>query len=128
MSNYDPKFEKLKEILEGKRILENKKIMIFSTFRLTLQYLYKKLKRAGFKVGMIHGGVKDSDRITLRNRFESNSEDENSLDVMLFSEIGCEGLDFQFCDTMVNYDLPWNPMSIEQRIGRIDRRGQKSKL
>jgi len=45
---------------------------------------------------------------------------------MLFSEIGCEGLDYQFCDCIVNYDLPWNPMRIEQRIGRIDRRGQKS--
>ena len=40
--------------------------------------------------------------------------------------MGCEGLDYQFCDTMINYDLPWNPMRIEQRIGRIDRRGQKS--
>ena len=45
---------------------------------------------------------------------------------MLFSEIGCEGLDYQFCDCIVNYDLPWNPMRVEQRIGRIDRKGQKS--
>jgi hypothetical protein len=45
---------------------------------------------------------------------------------LLSSEIGCEGLDYQFCDCMVNYDLPWNPMRIEQRIGRIDRYGQKS--
>ncbi|MEA2104572.1 MAG: helicase-related protein, partial [Candidatus Cloacimonadota bacterium] len=45
---------------------------------------------------------------------------------MLFSEIGCEGLDYQFCDTIINYDLPWNPMRIEQRIGRIDRWGQQS--
>jgi hypothetical protein len=45
---------------------------------------------------------------------------------MLFSEVGCEGLDYQFCDCIVNYDLPWNPMKVEQRIGRIDRRGQKS--
>ena len=46
--------------------------------------------------------------------------------MMLFSEVGCEGLDYQFCDCIVNYDLPWNPMRIEQRIGRIDRRGQQS--
>jgi 2-hydroxy-3-keto-5-methylthiopentenyl-1-phosphate phosphatase len=52
--------------------------------------------------------------------------DEHAIDVLLFSEVGCEGLDYQFCDTMINYDLPWNPMRIEQRIGRIDRRGQKS--
>jgi hypothetical protein len=48
------------------------------------------------------------------------------LDLLLFSEIGCEGLDYQFCDCIVNYDLPWNPMRVEQRIGRIDRNGQKS--
>jgi ATP-dependent helicase HepA len=46
--------------------------------------------------------------------------------VLLSSEIGSEGLDFQFCDAIVNYDIPWNPMRIEQRIGRIDRYGQKS--
>ncbi|WP_297778779.1 helicase-related protein, partial [uncultured Roseovarius sp.] len=50
----------------------------------------------------------------------------DALDVLLSSEVGCEGLDFQFCDFLVNYDLPWNPMRIEQRIGRIDRYGQKS--
>ena len=47
---------------------------------------------------------------------------------MLFSEVGCEGLDYQFCDCIVNYDLPWNPMRIEQRIGRIDRRGQTERV
>ena len=46
--------------------------------------------------------------------------------MLLFSDVGCEGLDYQFCDTMINYDLPWNPMKIEQRIGRIDRFGQQS--
>lgn len=44
----------------------------------------------------------------------------------MFTEVGSEGLDYQFCDMMINYDLPWNPMKIEQRIGRIDRRGQLS--
>ena len=47
---------------------------------------------------------------------------------MLSSEVGCEGLDFQFCDALVNYDLPWNPMRVEQRIGRIDRYGQASEV
>ena len=46
--------------------------------------------------------------------------------MLLSSEVGCEGLDYQFCDTLVNYDLPWNPQRIEQRIGRIDRYGQES--
>ena len=53
-------------------------------------------------------------------------DDPEALDILLSSEVGCEGLDFQFCDFLVNYDLPWNPMRIEQRIGRIDRYGQMS--
>ena len=68
----------------------------------------------------------DEDRVSLRVRFEKPKEDEDCLDLLLFSEIGCEGLDYQFCDCIVNYDLPWNPMRVEQRIGRIDRNGQKS--
>ena len=49
-----------------------------------------------------------------------------AIDVLLSSEVGCEGLDYEFCSRMVNYDIPWNPMKIEQRIGRIDRFGQKA--
>ena len=68
----------------------------------------------------------DEERAELRRRFALPKEDADALDVLLSSEVGCEGLDFQFCDFLVNYDLPWNPMRIEQRIGRIDRYGQKS--
>ena len=75
---------------------------------------------------MVNGDTPDEDRVELRNRFRMPKGDANALDVLLFSEVGCEGLDYEFCDCMVNYDLPWNPMRIEQRIGRIDRRGQKS--
>ena len=60
------------------------------------------------------------------SRFALPKEDADAIDVLLSSEVGCEGLDFQFCDFLVNYDLPWNPMRIEQRIGRIDRYGQQS--
>ena len=75
---------------------------------------------------MVHGGTPDDERVELRDRFEKAKGESDCLDVMLFSEVGCEGLDYQFCDCIVNYDLPWNPMRIEQRIGRIDRMGQKS--
>ncbi|WP_461248900.1 helicase-related protein, partial [Treponema sp. R6D11] len=61
-----------------------------------------------------------------RERFALPKNDPRAFDILLFTEVGSEGLDYQFCDTIVNYDLPWNPMRIEQRIGRIDRRGQKS--
>ena len=122
----DPKYDALLQILQEKGALENNKIMIFSTFRHTLAYLEKKLKLSGIRVGLVHGDVKDEERMFLRERFELPKENPDAIDVMLFSEVGCEGLDYQFCDMMINYDLPWNPMRIEQRIGRIDRRGQKS--
>ena len=64
-------------------------------------------------------------RQEFRARFELPKEDADAIDILLFTEVGSEGLDYQFCDMMINYDLPWNPMRIEPRIGRIDRRGQQ---
>ncbi len=122
----DLKLEALRKIIRDRQDLNNKKIMVFSSFRHTLAYLYKHLKADGNRVGLIHGGVPDEERLELRNRFEQPNEEINTIDLMLFSEVGCEGLDYQFCDCIVNYDLPWNPMKIEQRIGRIDRKGQES--
>lgn len=122
----DPKFDSVIKIIEEKQKQENNKIIIFSTFRHTLNYLNRKLKSRGFRVAQIDGSVKDEKRQKLRERFELDKENANALDILLFTEVGSEGLDYQFCDTMINYDLPWNPMRIEQRIGRIDRRGQKS--
>ena len=122
----DMKLEALRKIVSDRQTLPNNKIMVFSSFRHTLAYLYKHLKADGVRVGMIHGGVPDEERLELRNRFEKTGKEIDTLDLMLFSEVGCEGLDYQFCDCIVNYDLPWNPMKIEQRIGRIDRRGQES--
>ena len=122
----DTKLEALRTIIRDKQSLPNNKVMLFSSFRHTLSYLYKNLGEEKFRVGMIHGGTSDEDRVMLRSRFERPKEDPDCLDLLLFSEVGCEGLDYQFCDCMVNYDLPWNPMRIEQRIGRIDRNGQKS--
>ena len=122
----DPKFQALWKVLEQKKVLTNNKVMLFSTFRHTLAYLDDALRELGCRVGLIHGGVDDEERIALRARFEKDPQDTTALDILLFSEVGCEGLDYQFCDCIVNYDLPWNPMRIDQRIGRIDRYGQTS--
>lgn len=126
LSPKDNKFESLLKTITEKQQLANNKIIIFSTFRHTLAYLLKRLQEEGFRADVIHGDIPDEDRRTLRNRFQLDKSDKNALDILLFSEVGCEGLDYQFCDYMVNYDLPWNPMKVEQRIGRIDRNGQKS--
>ncbi|MDK2828008.1 MAG: ATP-dependent helicase HepA, partial [Clostridium butyricum] len=122
----DPKFEKMYEVILQKQKEENNKIIIFSSFRHSLRYIKHNLKERNIRVAQVDGSVPDEERYELRKRFMLDKNDKNSIDVLLFTEVGCEGLDYQFCDTMINYDLPWNPMRIEQRIGRIDRRGQKS--
>lgn len=122
----DPKFEKLLDIVLEKQNEDNNRIILFSSFRHTLNYVKRKLEQQGLRVGLVHGGVPDEERFKIRERFRMNRDKEEAIDILLFSEVGCEGLDYQFCDTMVNYDLPWNPMRIEQRIGRIDRRGQEN--
>ncbi len=122
----DPKLQALRKILHAMQERDNNKVMLFSTFRHTLNYLFRELRKDGFRVGLVHGGTPDEERIELRARFEKPRHAPDGLDLLLFSEVGCEGLDYQFCSCMVNYDLPWNPMRVEQRIGRIDRKGQKS--
>lgn len=126
LPSVDPKLGALISIVNEKQLDPiNHRVMIFSSFRHTLKYLDCALREAGLRVGMVHGGVPDHERTVFRARFERAKSHHDALDVLLFSEVGCEGLDYQFCDFMVNYDLPWNPMRIEQRIGRIDRLGQK---
>ena len=124
----DPKFDGVLEIVKEKQKSDNNKIIVFSTFRYTLYYVKKKLKAAGIRVEQIDGSVSNDARLELRYRFELPKDNPEAIDMLLFTEVGSEGLDYQFCDTMINYDLPWNPMRIEQRIGRIDRRGQMSEV
>lgn len=102
------------------------KLLVFSFFKHTLRYLQDIISAAGVRVEVITGDTSTEDRDDLRRRFRLPKEDPNAIDVLLCSEVGCEGLDYEFCSRMVNYDIPWNPMKIEQRIGRIDRFGQKS--
>ena len=99
------------------------KIIVFSFFKATLEHLLRKLQAAGYdkRLVMIHGDVKEKDREKRSKIFRDNPE----VRIMLSSEVGSEGLDFEFCNVLFNYDLPWNPMKVEQRIGRLDRYGQK---
>jgi len=126
LDQYDPKLEALLTIVDDKQKLPNNKLLLFSSFRHTLFYLLEHLKQGNIRVAFIHGDTPDEERRILRDRFSRPRDDSEALDMLLSSEVGCEGLDYQFCDCLVNYDLPWNPMRIEQRIGRIDRYGQKS--
>jgi superfamily II DNA or RNA helicase len=117
---------KFTELLNTLRLLDEidpkRKVLIFAYFKQTLYYLSRCLSQAGYSNAVISGDVPDDER---QERI-ANFRDEPDLRVLLSSEVGSEGLDFQFCNTMVNYDLPWNPMVVEQRIGRLDRIGQKA--
>jgi superfamily II DNA or RNA helicase len=128
MSDDDPKFDKLSEIVTA--TLEERagpgKVLVFSFFLNTIDYLRQRLEGAGIRTGVVTGRVEDEEREELRDRFRLDRKDPNAIDVLVSSEVGCEGLDYEFCDRLGNYDIPWNPMRIEQRIGRIDRFGQRS--
>ncbi|MBO4674302.1 MAG: DEAD/DEAH box helicase [Bacteroidaceae bacterium] len=116
----DSKVERLVEIINEVFNHGTHKIVIFANFRKTLKYLNLRLAKKGFKCLMIHGLI--NDRAEILDNFKNDPQNH----ILLSSEVGSEGLDMQFCNSMVNYDLPWNPMVVEQRIGRIDRFGQKS--
>ena len=117
----DSKFEQLIKILNTVFANGNKKIIVFAIFKKTLKYLNIRLSKAGFKCALIYGDSNiDKNEVLRQFQFDDN------INVLLSSEVGSEGLDMQFCNTLVNYDLPWNPMVVEQRIGRIDRFGQES--
>lgn len=126
LAKSDPKVEALQQVIRDKQKLPNNKLLLFSTFRHTLSYLVERLGEEGVRIGLIHGDIAEDERRLLRNRFGLGRDNPEALDLLLSSEVGCEGLDYQFCDGLVNYDLPWNPMRVEQRIGRIDRYGQRS--
>jgi superfamily II DNA or RNA helicase len=98
------------------------KIIVFAFFKKTIAYLKRRLECDGFKVTAVTGDISDKEE---RDKLLQTFADDDRR-VLLCSEIGAEGVDLQFARVVVNYDLPWNPMRVEQRIGRIDRIGQKS--
>ncbi len=114
----DSKYRELIKLLREK--FDGEKVIIFAYFKGTLRYLFRRLRADGIGCAIIHGDIPTDERLVEIDRFR----DDGSVRVLLSSEVGSEGLDLQFCRVMMNYDLPWNPMRVEQRIGRIDRVGQ----
>jgi len=106
-------FQKIKEI-GG-----NEKILIFTESKDTMEYLVKKIKSWGYSVNFIHGGMKMEDRINAEKIFQHKTQ------VMVATEAAGEGINLQFCHLAINYDIPWNPNRLEQRMGRIHRYGQQ---
>lgn len=123
LSRNDSKFAEFFKALE-RFIAEDReaKAIVFTTFRGTARYLVERLSAENVEAGLLMGGA-DFDKEAVVSVFR---EDRNCR-VLVCTDVAAEGVDLQFCRLVVNYDLPWNPMRIEQRIGRIDRIGQRSK-
>ena len=130
LSNVDSKFESLVRVLvEIEQAEPGRKVLVFSYFKKTLAYLARRLKEVGHRCLLLSGDVPSNpadpekdERGKVLRRFRNDHE----VRILLSSEVGSEGLDFEFCHVLINYDLPWNPMVVEQRIGRLDRITQKS--
>jgi SNF2 family DNA or RNA helicase len=120
----DSKLARLLEVLTG-YFADNpgEKVILFTSFRATAHYLSERLSTAGMKSMLLWGNMRESKQ-DLINEFRERPE----LRVLVSTEVAAEGVDLQFCRLLINYDLPWNPMRVEQRIGRIDRLGQKAKV
>ncbi|MEM4523448.1 MAG: helicase-related protein, partial [Nitrososphaeria archaeon] len=118
------KLQELKKAVEEgfrkiKEIGGNEKILIFTESKDTMEYLVTKLRGWGYSVNFMHGGMSLNERILAEKDFRDKTQ------IMVSTEAGGEGINLQFCHLMINYDIPWNPNRLEQRMGRIHRYGQQ---
>lgn len=122
LRSHDSKYREFRDaVREYLQKHPGEKLVVFSYFRETLGYLAERLAEDGIKVQVLVGGMRGSKQEVIDSFRESGKSR-----VLLTSEVACEGVDIQFCRVLINYDLPWNPMRVDQRIGRIDRLGQKA--
>jgi SNF2 family DNA or RNA helicase len=101
-------------------LLENHrgKAIVFTQFKSTLQFLAGVLRDCGYSVSVFHGGLNTAEKDAAVEAFRDRTQ------ILVSTEAGGEGRNLHFCQTVINYDLPWNPMKVEQRIGRVHRLGQ----
>lgn len=123
----ESKLNKLREVIAHHGIFNDPKmkLLLFTEHKDTLDFLVEKLRNWGLKVTQIHGGMKIGDRDTPNTRIFAEREFREDCQVMVATEAAGEGINLQFCWFMINYDIPWNPMRLEQRMGRIHRYGQE---
>lgn len=119
LGSTDSKFDKCLPAIR-QVVSEGHQALMFTFSRAALAYLEARL-RPHIRLAVMHGDVKRDERHDLMRRFR-----EGEFAILLASRVASEGLDFEFCGAIFNWDLPWNPMEVEQRIGRIDRFGQKN--
>ncbi len=123
----ESKLVRLRELLTDEGFFEDPKmkLLLFTEHKDTLDYLVEKLRGWGLTVAQIHGGMKIGDRDTLGTRIYAEREFREECQVLVATEAAGEGINLQFCWFTINYDIPWNPVRLEQRMGRIHRYGQE---
>ncbi len=132
----ETKLVKLKEVMTQEGVFKDPrmKLLIFTEHKDTLDFLagdgkdgrpLGKLREWGLSITQIHGGMKIGDRDTPGTRLSAEREFKEECQVMAATEAAGEGINLQFCWFMINYDIPWNPVRLEQRMGRIHRYGQE---
>jgi superfamily II DNA or RNA helicase len=123
----ETKLTKLQEVINEQGVFHDPKmkLLIFTEHKDSLDYLVKKLEAWGLIVTQIHGGLKIGDRNTPHTRLCAEREFRESCQVLVATEAAGEGINLQFCWLLINYDIPWNPVRLEQRMGRIHRYGQQ---
>lgn len=130
----DTKARRLGEVLEGLRADGYTQCMVFTQFTDTMDFLREYVRSRDTRRVLCFSGrggeaLGSDGRWTLISRDETKRRfRDGDADVLLCTDAAAEGLNFQFCGALVNYDMPWNPMRVEQRIGRIDRLGQQHKI
>jgi hypothetical protein len=123
----EAKLSRLKELLHEEGFFDHseKRLLIFTEFKDTLDYLVEILKNWGFRVGFIHGGMKPGSREEPNSRLYAEQQfKDGAIQVLVATEAAGEGINLQCCHILFNYDIPWNPNRLEQRMGRIHRYGQ----
>ena len=124
----EAKLAKLEDLLRRQGFFDrpDQRLVLFTEFKDTLDYLIEKLEAWGFKVARIHGGMKPGSRDEPGTRLHAEQQfRESAVQVLVATEAAGEGINLQVCNILFNYDIPWNPNRLEQRMGRIHRYGQK---
>lgn len=114
----ESKLTKLKEVITTEGVFDDPrmKLLIFTEHKDTLDYLVGKLREWNLSVTQIHGGMKIGDRDMPGSRLYAEREFRDECQVMVATEAAGEGINLQFCWFMINYDIPWNPARLKQRI------------
>lgn len=119
----ETKLNELKNVIDSENLKKSStKLLIFTEAKDTLEYLVEKLRKWNFSVTTIHGGM------SLDKRIAAEAEFKNESQILVATEAAGEGINLQFCWLMVNYDIPWNPNRLEQRMGRVHRYGQQHEV